>query len=43
MGDRYAYVIATGRTEIEAKKNALQAASEIKFIISNSSDDVSNN
>ncbi len=43
MGDRYAYVIATGRTEIEAKKNALQAASEIKFIISNSSDDESNN
>ena len=34
MGNRYAYVIATGKNEIDAKNNALQAASEINFITS---------
>jgi biotin carboxylase len=33
MGNRYAYVIATGKTENEAKKNAKYAASKIKFIL----------
>lgn len=31
MGHRYAYIIAKGDTKIEAKKNALRAAKEIKF------------
>lgn len=33
MGDRYAYVIATGSCEEEAKENAKYAASQIKFHI----------
>lgn len=43
MGNRYAYVIATGETEIEAQKNALQATSEIKFIISPQSEHENSN
>lgn len=31
MGDRYAYVIATGASEAEAKENAIYAASLIQF------------
>ncbi|MDD3172354.1 MAG: ATP-grasp domain-containing protein [Herbinix sp.] len=31
MGDRYAYIIATGSSEAEAKENAKYAASQIKF------------
>ncbi len=34
MGDRYAYVIAKGSTEQEAKENAKQAAAQIKFLLS---------
>jgi len=33
MGHRYAYVIAEGATLAEAKKNAVSAAKEIKFIL----------
>ncbi len=33
MGHRYAYVIAEGATLAEAKKNAINAAKEIKFIL----------
>jgi biotin carboxylase len=33
MGDRYAYVIATGISEAQAKENAKYAASQIKFHI----------
>ncbi|MFD1928074.1 ATP-grasp domain-containing protein [Sporosarcina siberiensis] len=33
MGHRYGYVIATGDTVSEAKRNAMQAASKIKFYI----------
>ena len=43
MGNRYAYVIATGQSEIDAKKNALQAASEINFITSPLSEEEINN
>lgn len=34
MGNRYAYVIATGETKEEAKKNAKNAAAKIQFILS---------
>ena len=33
MGDRYAYVLATAKSQEEAKQLALQALKEIKFII----------
>lgn len=33
LGDRYAYVIATGDTAVQARKNALNAAKEIKFYL----------
>ena len=33
MGNRYAYVVAIGKTENEAKKNAKYAASKIKFVL----------
>lgn len=34
MGDRYAYVIATGDSEEDAKQNAKHAASQINFSLS---------
>ena len=34
MGNRYAYVIATGDSKEEAKRNAKTAASKIQFILS---------
>jgi hypothetical protein len=33
MGQRYAYVIASGETQEEAKKNAVNATSHIKFYL----------
>ena len=33
MGNRYGYVIATGDTSDEAKANAINAASHIKFYL----------
>lgn len=33
LGSRYAYVMATGETAIEAKMNAIHAAKEIRFIM----------
>ena len=33
MGNRYAYVVAIGKTENEAKKNAKYAASKINFVL----------
>ena len=33
MGDRYGYVLAKGKTKDEAKKNAIDAASQIEFHI----------
>lgn len=33
MGDRYAYVLATGETEEEAQRNALNAAKQIRFFL----------
>ena len=36
MGNRYAYVIATGSSATEAKKNARHAASQIQFVLKDS-------
>lgn len=38
MGDRYAYVIATGSSEVQARENAKYAASQINFHISEIAD-----